>query len=360
MKCMFKILIKILKYAMKIIILCETIDKIDLKDKKILYHLIANSRQSFNNIGKKVGLSKDVVAFRIKRLEKEGIIINYPTLIQPGLLGWGVARYYYNFQFVSPEKKQEIIEYFINSDIVTYVAELEGSYDLQVNMYVSSLRSLEVPFKFPTLFLKFTSFYDETQKKYRKYLDEQIMTVFHKSSNFLPIFLLNDKSLKPSCIPSSLSFFREVQVDKLDFEIIRKLAVNARISTVKLANDLNVTTVTVKNRIKRLIKEKIVLNFSAFIDTPKIGYWFYKVEINLKDYEKKHEIVEYIKKNQNISLISESFGRGVDLDFGFFLKDISQLLDIINDLSSKFPETIKNFKYFRTVNQLKYNLMPFK
>jgi len=340
--------------------LCGTIVEIDQKDRKILYHLLVNSRQSFNSIGKKVGLSKNVVAFRIKRLEEEGIIINYPTIIQPALIGWGVARYYYTFQFVTPEKKQEIIEYFINSDIVTYVAELEGSYDLQVNMYIISLRNLEYPFKSPKLFLKFTSFYDETQKKYRKYIDEQTMNVFYKSTNFLSIFLLDEKDFPPSTIPMSLSTFKEVQIDKLDFEILRKLAVNARIPTVKLAHDLNVTTATVKNHIKRLLEEKIVMNFSAFIDTTKIGVYFYKVEINLKDYEKKQEIIAYIKKNKNISLVTESFGRGVDLDFGFFLQNMTQLQDIINDLSSKFPETIKNFKYFRTVNQLKYNLMPFK
>lgn len=334
--------------------------KIDKKDRKILYHLLINSRQPLRILGKKTGLSRKVVEYRINRLEKEGIIAGYPTLIQAPLLGWGVVRFYYTFQFMTPKIKQEIIDYFINSDIVTYVAELEGSYDLQVNMYVSSLRSLEYPFKSPTLFLKFISFYEETQKKYRKYIDEQIMNMFYKSTTFLSIFLLDEKDFPPSTIPMSPSTFKEVNIDKLDFEILKKLAVNARIPTVKLAHDLNVTTATVKNHIKRLIEEKIIMNFSAFIDTTKIGVNFYKVEINLKDYEKKHEILAYIKKNKNISLVTESFGRGVDLDFGFFLQNMTQLHDIINDLSSKFPDTIKNFRYFCTVKQHKYNLMPFK
>jgi DNA-binding Lrp family transcriptional regulator len=334
--------------------------KIDKKDRKIIYHLVHNSRQPLRILGKKVGLSREVVDYRISRLEKEGIIINYPTIIQSALLGWGVVRFYYSFQFVTPEIKQEIIDYFINSDIVTYVAELEGSYDLQVNMYVSSLRSLEYPFKYPSLFEKFTSFYEETQKKYRKYIDDQIVNVFYKSTNFSPIFLIDEKNLTPISIPVSLSSFKEVKINKLDFEILKKLAVNARIPTVQLAHDLNVRSATIKNRIKRLIDEKIISNFSAFVDSPKIGYWQYKIEINLKDYDKKHEIIAYIKKNKNIILITESFGRGVDLDFGFFLQNMTQLQDIINDLSSKFPETIKNFRYSCTIKQHKYNLMPFK
>jgi len=344
---------------MKIVHLCDTIDKIDLKDKKILYHLITNSRQSFNSIGKKVGLSKDVVAFRIKRLEKEGIIVDYPTWINTGVLGWALVRYYYTFQFVSPEKKQEIIEYFINSDIVTWVSVLEGSYDLQINVYVTSPKSLEKISKSRNLYLKFSSFYDETQRKYRKYFDEQLMIVYHKTRIFDPINLPGGKNSKRSSYLLSPTPSEEVQIDKLDFEILRKLAVNARIPTVKLAIDLNVTTATVRSRIKRLIDEKVVGRFGVGIDLSKTGYREYDVEINLKDYDKKYEIIDYIRKNQNIIEINESFGREVDLDFRFVLKEITELQDIINDLSSKFPEAIKNFRYFSWLKLHKYNKMPF-
>ena len=41
--------------------------KIDLKDRKILYELDLNSRQSNSTLGKKVGLSKDIVNYRIKK-----------------------------------------------------------------------------------------------------------------------------------------------------------------------------------------------------------------------------------------------------------------------------------------------------
>ena len=41
--------------------------KINAKDKKILFHLIHDSRQSMKSIGKKIGLSKESVNYRIKR-----------------------------------------------------------------------------------------------------------------------------------------------------------------------------------------------------------------------------------------------------------------------------------------------------
>ena len=81
--------------------------KIDVKDKKILYQLEWDSRQSFRSIGRKVGLSKDVVTSRVKKLEQMGIIRSYITFISPGRLGYTIIRFYFKFQYISPEKKQE-------------------------------------------------------------------------------------------------------------------------------------------------------------------------------------------------------------------------------------------------------------
>jgi len=63
-------------------------ENLDLKDRKILYELDLNCRQSNAQIGKKVGLSKEVVKYRIKRMEEEGIISGYWTEIDSYRLGY--------------------------------------------------------------------------------------------------------------------------------------------------------------------------------------------------------------------------------------------------------------------------------
>ena len=67
---------------------------IDLKERKILYHLDLNCRQSFTQIGKKVGLSKELVKYRVLRMEEEGIITGYWTCIDSYRFGYQVYRYY--------------------------------------------------------------------------------------------------------------------------------------------------------------------------------------------------------------------------------------------------------------------------
>ena len=68
--------------------------KLDLKDYKLLYELDTNSRQSYKQIGKKIGLSKDSVIYRIKQLENEEIIQQFHTVINVGKLGYLSFRLY--------------------------------------------------------------------------------------------------------------------------------------------------------------------------------------------------------------------------------------------------------------------------
>jgi len=86
---------------------------IDLKDRKILYELDLNCRQSNTQIGKKVGLKKDIVSYRIKRMQDDGIITNFWTAINTYKLGYNVYRLYIAFQDVSIDVKNEIIQYFV-------------------------------------------------------------------------------------------------------------------------------------------------------------------------------------------------------------------------------------------------------
>ena len=63
-------------------------EKLDLKDRKILYELDIDSRQSFSKLSKKVGLHKDVVAYRVKKLQEREIIKNFYTELNGYKLGY--------------------------------------------------------------------------------------------------------------------------------------------------------------------------------------------------------------------------------------------------------------------------------
>ena len=53
--------------------------RLSMKDRRIIQELNDNSRQSFSDIGRKVGLPKNVVNYRIRRLIDKGIITLFCT-----------------------------------------------------------------------------------------------------------------------------------------------------------------------------------------------------------------------------------------------------------------------------------------
>ena len=75
--------------------------KLDLKDRKILYELDLNARQSDKEIAKKVGISREAVRYRIQKLIDEGYINYFITLLNTMKLGFYWYRTFFKFQSFS-------------------------------------------------------------------------------------------------------------------------------------------------------------------------------------------------------------------------------------------------------------------
>ena len=112
---------------------------IDVKDRKILYQLDLNSRQSLKTIGSNVRLTKNVVQYRIDRLVKNGIIKNFYTSIDFYKLGYINLGIYVNYQYYTPEIEKDIIQYFVNSEHAWFIANIQGKFDLIVLFSVSNM-----------------------------------------------------------------------------------------------------------------------------------------------------------------------------------------------------------------------------
>ena len=113
--------------------------KLDMKDRRILYELDFEARQSLQQIGRKVGLPPDVVHYRIKRLEKEGIITEYSFMVDLGKLGRMDFRVYLKFQHYNDAAKKEIVEYLKGLDKVKWIADCHGAFDMVIGIETTSI-----------------------------------------------------------------------------------------------------------------------------------------------------------------------------------------------------------------------------
>ena len=317
-------------------------EKLDLKDRKILCELDIDSRQSFRSIGRKVGLSKDVVAFRVKKLQEKGIIIRFITRYDYSKLGLNILRFYFKCQYISPNIKKEIIEHFVNYNYSIRVASIEGSYDIAVVILVKNISDI-------------AKFWRETLEKFGDYFVDRVYSNYLEESLYHKSFLVNEKENR---IKSFNRLGGKIaNYDDMDLKILHLIVSNSRIPTIEIAKKLNSTVTTINNRIKRLINLGIIKDFSIGINWNKLGYQYFKIDIYLKEYNKIHQIIKYIEKNPYLCSIGSTLGYA-DLEIEMILRNVNHLHQIFEDISNRFPDCIRTYKYFSVVKMNERQKFP--
>ena len=308
---------------------------IDLKDRKLLYYLSLNSRMSLKKLGKKLNLHKNSVQYRIKRLEENGIIQNYYTVIDIFKLNYKCIRCYISYQFATPEIKKRIIDNFCTYDHIGVVYSITGSMDLTVIFWVRNVND-------------FQKFWLKSYNKFGKYFDKQFLSLYYKVQIYPKTYLI--PNINDSILPDRTEYEiiiggdEEVKVDRIDMQILNIIASDSRIPITTIAKKLNLSVKIIHYRLKKLSRLSLIKNFTINIDISKLGYQWFKVDIYLKDHSKKKEIIQYLINNPYMVAIDITTGFS-DIEVEFNVKDTVHLGDILDDLSEKFQGFVKNYTY---------------
>ena len=113
---------------------------LDPIDKKLLFELQIDSKQSIKQLAEKVNLSVTPVHERIKKLESSGIIKNYAAVIDPKLLGKQLL-VYCQVTLVNHQGKlfEEFEEYVANLEEVLEASYIAGSYDFLLKLLLDDM-----------------------------------------------------------------------------------------------------------------------------------------------------------------------------------------------------------------------------
>ena len=307
--------------------------KIDLKDRKILYELDLNCRQSNAQIGKKVGLKRDVVAYRIKKMQDEGIIKNFFTVIDTFKLGYNVFRLYINFQYVNKDVKEEITNYFVNYPKSWVVGSVKSEIDFGVIIWVKDI-------------FDFYQFWEKTLDKYEDYFAKYAISIYIKSEVYKKSFLIPDNCSKDNRVICKMNCGgKSVDIDELDYVLLNEIAVNARAPLVELSEKLNISSQSINYRIKNLVKSGVIKAFRVDINLSTLNLQRFKIDIYLKDHRLKKPIFNYLKNKSYIEYMNLAIG-WADLEPEFVVKNFDELLKILDDINLKFSGAIKKQTFF--------------
>ena len=117
---------------------------LDAKDKKILEVLQKNARLPVSKIAKQVKMPADSVKYRIKRLEKLGVIRFYHAVLNFALLGNPMYSYTFFSLFAMEENKEkEFINYLVGLPKVSWISKTSGKWDFIIGTCTKDFKELD-------------------------------------------------------------------------------------------------------------------------------------------------------------------------------------------------------------------------
>lgn len=296
----------------------------DKLDRKILQVLDWQGREPVSTIAKQVGSNKDVAAYRIKKLEQDGIIVRYFPIIDMGRLGYITSRLYFDLEEMTADDEKAFVTFLDKTIKASLIFRMDYPYRYGIFLWTPCVYDVE-----------------DIIKKIKQHLGRILVRYHHSvicSLHQYPKDYLFGKKHHDTEI--RLAPQEKENVDKDDLAILRQLANNARISTVDIADHTKIPQTTVSSKIKQLEKRKIILGYRAEIDFIKLGFMNYFLEIYLGTNDDLKQIEQWAGACLHVVWLQKIIG-ACDIEIEVEVKDRTALEILLNELRQRFPNIRK-------------------
>ncbi len=316
-------------------------EKVDLIDRKILYLLSCNARLSNTTIAKHLKIGREVVAYRIKRMQELKIIHGYLTLInvqKVGLCSKGVGLKVNTTVKVDDVVNDiktipEISSVFqcggMHDIILTIMAKDEHTcYDVFHNLLLrhgDKIKNYNILTRLEQRFMRLKMLVDE--KKDRDYLNK---IKERKGSAFQKEFDMQNISREM------------IKIDHTDKVILDELKLNARIPLTDLSKKTGISVFQLQNRIRKLIKEDVIHGFICYAALAHLGLQFNFVFLNVKQ-GVETAFKTWTEQHPHIVWCTKYLG-DYNYKLSFFVKHNAHLSDILQELCQQFGEGISHIE----------------
>ncbi len=318
----------------------KNLKKIDHYDKKILSELNKNSRESFSRIGKRIGLSKQVVSYRVRNLIEEGIIEKFTTVLDIKKLGLLAFKVLLELNDVDLEKEKKIIKYLAEKDYVNWIVSSIGRYNVVFSLCIKP-----------------------------QYMEKAIYSLLSQYGNHIQnmslLYLLSGlyRYDKPYLEQSPEYFYFKGSspptfIDKTDAKILKMLVANARTPIIEIADKTNISPISVRKRINRLLQRGVINRFRLKLNRELLGYSFCEVLLKVRMFRGMEEsFLKFFKTQKNIIDFNTYLGK-FNAGFKVEIKENTDLTRLLHELRKKFGHLIKNYECLFYEKEYKTDYFP--
>jgi DNA-binding Lrp family transcriptional regulator len=317
---------------------------LDTLDRKILAQLDLDSRQSAQEIAKKIKSNKDTVNYRMKRLVDEGIITKWLARVETAKFGFNNIKVYIRFQDIDEKKEKEFFDFLNALPEVGWVVQASGRWDALFCVWASST----------------FSFY----KTMSKIMNRFSKNIFEKEVvHNIVWFYYNRKWLLPeSGKIHAIQYGGEPcheKLDKVDMAILGELTADSRKRFTDIAEKIKISPQNVLNRVKSLRAKGVITLYGIDINYGLLGLIFTKAFIALDnaDEESLAALYRFCERELKVFALTATVGAW-DLELEFEVSRVEEMMDIMNRIKRAFPNMIKGYDSIVITKQLKINYMP--
>jgi len=314
-------------------------EKLDLFDFKLLHELDKNSSITAADLAHKIGRSKQFVLYRLNKLQ-EKVISGYYAIVDMSKLGYFTFRIYFKFQQMTSEDGENFIKYVRDSFTQVWtITSMHGKWDYALFLGVKSVTELH-------------NIWDLIMLNYKNKIKSYNVSLYAPIHNFNRKFLYKKET---NFVERIYGIGTPENIDRIDEELLKIYASNVRISSIDIGKRLNISSDTVRRRIKNLEKRKIIVGYRIGLNLKSLGLTSYRVDLQLISTKRNKELIQYCRQHKYIYQVNKTIG-GADFEMELVAYDFNHLLELINDIKLKFSDVINDVEHFEftTFHVLKY------
>ncbi|MFV0238049.1 MAG: Lrp/AsnC family transcriptional regulator [Flavobacteriales bacterium] len=124
------------------------------------------------------------------------------------------------------------------------------------------------------------------------------------------------------------------KLDTIDLKILIYLQKDGRKSFTDIAEEMNMSVGTIRNRYNKLLKNNVI-NIIAWVDPTKIGRHTYaRLNIKVMPTNKKNEVTDKLSQIPQVSFVALTAGRH-DIEVNLICENNNNLIDLMDNIIYK-------------------------
>jgi DNA-binding Lrp family transcriptional regulator len=290
--------------------------KLDKRDTQLLQLLRQDSRTPVSQLAQQLGISRDTVAYRLRRLEHESVILRHYAEIDRSVFGYIVCYVLLLLDERNQRKRKQLLHDIERHPNTEATAEYNGNWDMQWTLVVRHVEELD------DILMRLAA-------QYKGVIIEKDTLIVVRWSR------ADGRGTTPPC------------PDERDIEILKLLAEDARLPALAIGERVGLSADAVIKRIKQLRSSGVIRRFTIATDVTVLGKQWHTFVLQMKHFDEEHQarLKEFVAQRPYIRRAFKTIGTW-DVTFTLVADDAAHFHRVFKDIKVAFSDVVKSYDSF--------------